>query len=245
MPRGPEALAGGRVLQAAPWTRAGPGSFPRAQVAALESLRQRAPAPASLPIGAGELGTLPPARPPAFQPPRARPGGRQDARAGAPEPLQPIGAAGQGDRDARVALEGTSLRSAGKEGADAWRGGVEAPQPEARSPKAERAAGDPAPMARSMARGWVRPSRVPLCAPAVWTAAALLLWTPWTAGKDPACALRASPAPPPLSPGRRADAGAPGRGAPGKAMLRALGASLGPCPQLPGAGSNELRSRDH
>ncbi|XP_031215512.1 tyrosine-protein kinase transmembrane receptor ROR2 [Mastomys coucha] len=33
-----------------------------------------------------------------------------------------------------------------------------------------------------MARGWVRPSRVPLCAQAVWTAAALLLWTPWTAG---------------------------------------------------------------
>ncbi|NP_038874.3 tyrosine-protein kinase transmembrane receptor ROR2 precursor [Mus musculus] len=34
-----------------------------------------------------------------------------------------------------------------------------------------------------MARGWVRPSRVPLCARAVWTAAALLLWTPWTAGE--------------------------------------------------------------
>lgn len=138
--------------------------------------------------------------------------------------------------------KGTSLRSAGKEGADAWRGGVEAPRPEAQRPSA---AGDPAPTARSMARGWVRPSPVALCARAVWTAAALLLWTPWTAGKDPACVLRASPGLPPLSLGRRAGAGAPDRGAPGKAMLRALGASLGPCPQSPGAGSNELRSRDH
>lgn len=63
------ALARGRVLH--PGRRGGPGSFPRAPAAALKSLRQRAPAPASLPIGAGELGTLSPASPPAFRPPSA------------------------------------------------------------------------------------------------------------------------------------------------------------------------------
>ncbi|KAM7322962.1 hypothetical protein ACRRTK_018467 [Alexandromys fortis] len=34
-----------------------------------------------------------------------------------------------------------------------------------------------------MARGWARPRHAPLCARAVWTAAALLLWTPWTTGR--------------------------------------------------------------
>lgn len=146
-PEVPRRWREGGCCRRLPGCQGGPGSFPRAQVAALESLRQRAPAPASLPIGAGELGTLPPARPPAFQPPRARPGGRRDARAGAPEPLQPIGAAGQGERGARVSLEGTSLRSAGKEGADAWRGGVEAPRPEARRPSARLATRHPWPAA--------------------------------------------------------------------------------------------------
>lgn len=69
---------------------------------------------------------------------------------------------GQGERDARVALEGTSLRSAGKEGADAWRGGVEAPRPEARRPRARLATRHPWP-ASWLGAGCGR--AVCLCAP--------------------------------------------------------------------------------
>lgn len=221
----------GRCCRQLPGRGGGPGSFPRAPAAALESLRQRAPAPASLSIGAGELGTLPPASPPAFRPPSAPLFVPAAGGTPVPEPRSLCSRSVHRGRERGTSewpSKGTSLRSAGKESADAWRGGVKAPRPEARRPSA---AGDPAPTARSMARGWVRPSRVPLCARAVWTAAALLLWTPWTAGKDPACDLRASPASQPLSPGRRAGAGAPDRGAPGKAMLRAR-RQLGPVPSV-------------
>lgn len=127
MPRSPEALARGRVLQAAPWTRGRTGLLParsgrRPRVTPAEG----AGAGLSAHRGgrAGDPASCEPACvPPPLRPP-VRPGGRRDARARAPEPLQPICASGQGEWDVRVALEGDQLpkRGEGKRGRVAGRG---------------------------------------------------------------------------------------------------------------------------
>ena len=163
----PEEQARGREREARPGTElrspVQAPSCPRAPPAAGVSLRQGAPAPASLcPSGRASLGPCLPARP--LPPPVL-------VQAAGAERRIPVGRGG----GPRVPRKGPTRKVPGRKGSGraAARGGGARP-PRRAGPSA------PAPTARGMAQGLALPL---LCVPAVWAAAALLLCVSGTSGR--------------------------------------------------------------
>lgn len=245
MLRSPEALARGRVLQAAPWAPGRTGLLParsgrRPRVTPAEG----AGAGLSAHRGgrAGDPASCEPARVPPPPPPPCssrRPAGRPCPSPGASAADLCIGAGREGRqsgprREPACEARGRKARTRGGEGLR--RPG---PKPEGRARQATR---HPRPAAW-LGAGCGRAEC--LCAPGL--SGRLLRSCSGHPGRQVRTLRAPSEHRPLLSHSLPAAARAPVLPIEGRQARPCfvLGASLGPCPQSPGAGSNELRSRDH